>query len=220
VIHDDKTYAMTRLRGVQVKFKSGWVGFRNSLELQEPFSVPQTGGKGMTSVCVFDYDKIKGEIMFNYSMLNGFRSVAIGFFIFMFTSNSNANQQSQICSEIHRLLILDQRGRAPADFFVEFLDHGGGGDIYPKLDIDGDGIDDSIVRGCGASIDALCSLYVKLSTGKQFELEDEERFFLARVKSNIYVIVGETSEKEKAKRGKRRIYQLTKQTIKLICPHV
>jgi hypothetical protein len=56
-------------------------------------------------------------------------------------------------------------------------------------------------------------LYVKLSSGEQFELEDEERFFLARVKSNIYVIVGETSEKEKTKRGKRRIYQLTKQTI-------
>jgi len=157
--------------------------------------------------------------MFDYSMLNGFRSVAIGFFIFMFTSNSNANQQSQICSEIHRLLILRQQGRAPDDFFVEYLEHGGGGDIYPKLDIDGDGIDDSIVRSCGAGIDGLCFLFVKLSSGKEFELE-EEKFFLARVKSNIYVVLGESlSQPEMAKLGKRRAYQITKQTIKLICPH-
>lgn len=56
-MHDDKAYVMTRQAGVEVKFDSGKVGFRNSLELQEPFSVPETGGKGMTSVCVFDYTK-------------------------------------------------------------------------------------------------------------------------------------------------------------------
>ena len=57
VVHDDKSYVITSLAGVQVKFESGRVGFRNSLELQEPFSVPETGGKGMASVCVFDYIK-------------------------------------------------------------------------------------------------------------------------------------------------------------------
>lgn len=56
-VHDDKPYIMARQSGVEVKFDSGRVGFRNSLELQEPFSVPETGGKGMTSVCVFDYIK-------------------------------------------------------------------------------------------------------------------------------------------------------------------
>jgi uncharacterized protein len=59
VIHDDKTYIMTRLAigGVQVRFKSGLVGFRDHLDLREPFSVPETGSKGMSSVCVFDYIK-------------------------------------------------------------------------------------------------------------------------------------------------------------------
>jgi hypothetical protein len=147
-------------------------------------------------------------------------SVTISLFIFLVISNSNANQQPQICSEIHKSLILRQQGRAPEDFVVEFLEHKGGEDIYPKLDIDGDGVDDSVVRGCGAGIDGLCSLYVKLSTGEQFELEDEERFFLVRVKSNIYVVLGESlSQPETAKLGKRRAYQITNQTIKLICPH-
>jgi hypothetical protein len=147
------------------------------------------------------------------------RSVTIGLFIFLVISNSNANEQPKICSEIHKSLILNQQGRAPTDFVVESLDHGGGDYIYPKLDIDGDGIDDSIVRSCGGGIDALCFIFVDLSTGEQLELE-EERFFLVRVKSFIYVVVGETSENEKTKRGKRRIYQLTKHSIKLICPHI
>jgi len=148
------------------------------------------------------------------------RLVIISLFIFLALSNSNANEQPQICSEIHRLLILNQQNRAPKDFVVEFLEHEGGEDIYPKLDIDGDGVDDSVVRGCGAGIDGLCSLYVKLSTGEQFELEDEERFFLVKKKPFIYLVVGETSEKENIKEGKRRIYQLIKQKVKLICPHI
>jgi len=148
------------------------------------------------------------------------RSVTIGLFILLVISNSNANEQPKICSEIHRLLILNQQNRAPKDFVVEFLSHEGGEDIYPKLDIDGDGVDDSVVRGCGAGIDGLCSLYVKLSTGEQFELEDEERFFLVKKKPFIYLVVGETSEKENIKEGKRRIYQLIKQEVKLICPHI
>jgi|GEM_PF-3184897 len=58
VIHDNKAYVMTKMvvGGVQVKFESGLTGFRNHLELQEPFS-DSTGEKGMRSVCVFDYIK-------------------------------------------------------------------------------------------------------------------------------------------------------------------
>jgi hypothetical protein len=37
---------------------------------------------------------------------------------------------------------------------------------------------------------------------------EEERFFLARVKSNIYVVLGESlSQPEMAKSGKRRAFQ-------------
>jgi len=56
-VHDDKPYIMARQSGVAVKFDSGRVGFRNSLELQEPFSARGGYEKGMRSVCVFDYIK-------------------------------------------------------------------------------------------------------------------------------------------------------------------
>jgi len=56
-VHDDKPYIMARQSGVEVKFDSGRVGFRNSLELQEPFSARGGYEKGMRSVCVFDYIK-------------------------------------------------------------------------------------------------------------------------------------------------------------------
>lgn len=140
-------------------------------------------------------------------------------FMSMSIASATATAQSKICTDIHKRLIQRQQGHEPADFFVEPIYKDGGDTNYPNLDIDGDKKNDSVIRSCGASIDSSCSLFVNLSTGKQLELE-EERFFLTRVKSLIYVVVGETSEKEMDKRGKRRVYQLTKQAIKLICPHI
>ncbi|MDO9268184.1 MAG: lysozyme inhibitor LprI family protein [Methylobacter sp.] len=57
VVHNGQAYVITGGTGSQKIFDSGLAGFRNSLDLQEPFSVPETGGKGMTSVCIFDYIK-------------------------------------------------------------------------------------------------------------------------------------------------------------------
>jgi hypothetical protein len=138
----------------------------------------------------------------------------------MFSPIGNASQRPRICLEILKLLHLRQIGRAPKDLEIDYREVGGGDDSYPHLDIDNDGIDDSVVRSCGASIGSVCYLFVELSSGNKLELE-EERFFLARAKSSIYVIVGESlSEPEKLKRGKRRVYQLTKQAIELICSHI
>lgn len=139
---------------------------------------------------------------------------------FISASNCNADQQSEICSEIHKLIILRQQNRAPADFVVESQEQGGGDDIYPNLDIDGDGAADSIIRSCGAGLDTLCFLFVKLSNKKEFELE-EEKFFLIRVNKKIYALVGESlSESETIKLGTRKIYQITNQAIQLVCPAV
>jgi len=146
-----------------------------------------------------------------------FYTMFICLLAFMPISIVNASQQPKICADIHKRLIQRQQGHAPAGFVVEPHEQDGG-DIYSGLDIDGDGVDDSVVRGCGASIDALCFLFVKFSSGKQLELE-EERFILVRFKSNVYIIVGESlSQSETAKLGKRRAYQVTNQAIKLICP--
>lgn len=149
-----------------------------------------------------------------------FYTMFICLFAFMPTSIVSASQQPKICADIHKLLIQRQQGRAPAGFVAESQEQQGGDNIYPKLDIDGDGSNDLVVRSCGASIEALCFLFITLSSGKQLELE-EERFILVRIESNIYVIVGESlSQPETAKLGKRRAYQVTDQAIKLICPAI
>lgn len=144
------------------------------------------------------------------------KACAIGLFVFAFISNSDANQKSQACDEIYKLLVLRQQGNEPPNFAAEYNEMIGGGDSYPHLDIDGDAIDDSIIRSCGAGVDGLCTLFVKLSSGKKYELE-EAKFFLIRVSGKIYVLVGETSEIEKYKVGKRKAYKITADGINIIC---
>lgn len=56
VVHGGQTYVLDGGTGNQVVFDSGSKGFRDSLDLQEPFSA-ETGEKGMRSVCVFEYLK-------------------------------------------------------------------------------------------------------------------------------------------------------------------
>jgi hypothetical protein len=140
--------------------------------------------------------------------------------LMMCISMTNVVAQPKICTDIRKVLIQRQQGHEPKDFYIEYREQDGG-DSYQGLDIDGDKINDSIVRICGFSIDAICGLEVNLSGGKSFDLTLEgEKFFLGRIKASIYVIVGETSDKEKEKHGKRRIYQVTKQAVKLICSHL
>ena len=139
---------------------------------------------------------------------------------FMSPSISNATAQPKICTDIHKSLIQRQQGHEPKGFYIEYREQDGE-DSYQGLDIDGDKIEDIVMVGCGASIDSLCHLTVILSTGENYEFVPDKRFFLARLKSSIYIIAGESlSEKEKNKRGKRQIYQLTKRNVKLICSHL
>lgn len=137
-------------------------------------------------------------------------------------NKKHTNQELHVCSTLQKLLALRRGGRSPEsvpkDFEVDWKESGGS-TLYPNIDIDGDGINDQVVRSCGASLDSTCLLSVDLSSGKRLELE-EARFFLARVRSSIYVIVGDTSEPDARKLDKRRVYRITKKNIKLICPHI
>lgn len=139
------------------------------------------------------------------------------------SDGKHTNKQPHVCGEAQKLLSAWRGGRAPKsvpkDFVVGYQLTDGGDTSYRDIDIDGDGINDQIVRSCGASLNALCLLSVDLSAGERLELE-LGRFFLASVKSSIYVIVGDTSKPEASKRGKRQVYRITKQKIKLICPHI
>jgi hypothetical protein len=154
----------------------------------------------------------------NYLMNKVVLGIQIIVVTFMLTSTANAEQQSKICTDIRKVLIQSQQGHEPKDFFIE-LHEKNGLDIYQELDIDNDKIADSVAMSCAGSSNSGCFLTVNLSSGKRLEFE-ENRFFLARIKSSLYVIVGETSEKEKDKRGKRKVYQITKNTVKLICSHI
>jgi hypothetical protein len=149
------------------------------------------------------------------------KKVCIVYFsVFAFSSISDANQQSKICSKIHKILIQRQHREEPNGFIVDYNEISAGGDSYPHLDIDCDGVDDSIIRSCGAGKEGLCTLFVKLSSGKEFELE-EEKFFLVRVESNIYIVQGESLSKSEAyKKGKRKFYQITNQEVKLVCQNI
>jgi hypothetical protein len=125
-----------------------------------------------------------------------------------------------VCMEIRRLLHLRRSGQAPQDFEIDYEELDGTTDYYPNLDIDNDGINDSVIKSCGASINTTCHLDIKLSSGENFQLVKEERFFLVRIASAIYVITGESLSAPETRYGKRRAYQITRQLIKPICSHI
>lgn len=134
-------------------------------------------------------------------------------------SNSYAQVDNSICSQLSR--VLDgRRPEKPDVLYIESHYKGGGDTEYLNLDIDKDGLADSVVQSCG-SLNMPCSLFVTLSTGNSMELLDEGRFFLGRYKSKVYVIVGDSqSESAGSKRGKRRIFKITAIDIKLVCSKV
>jgi hypothetical protein len=131
-------------------------------------------------------------------------------------------KETQICEKVKELLkqrrSLMLTGKTMENFEIEYRPIGGGDDLYTSIDINGDKIDDRMLRSCGSSANSTCTLYIGLSNGEKLEFE-ESRFFLARINSALYVVVGESpSKSELALLGKRRIYQITQQSIDLICP--
>ncbi|WP_152428876.1 hypothetical protein [Methylomonas sp. MK1] len=114
-----------------------------------------------------------------------------------------------------------KKGKELKDFKIDYdyLEHGID-DIYQHLDIDNDGIDDNVIRSCGASLDSICHLTIGLSSGKKLELNlPGERFFLIRIKSLLYLISGKATafQKNVTDNNNKRVYQIDKDDIKLIC---
>lgn len=96
-----------------------------------------------------------------------------------------------------------------------------GGDIeYLGLDVDADGDADEVIQSCGSQ-GMPCNLFVSMTGGGNLELE-EERFYLARFRSDLLVIVGDSAF-EGRKPGavlNRSIYQVKKTGIDLICRRI
>jgi uncharacterized protein YecT (DUF1311 family) len=93
------------------------------------------------------------------------------------------------------------------------------GTNYRNLDIDGDGIMDSVKSGCGTGE---CSLEVKLSSGGEFSFGDS-KFYLIRYKSKVYALVSYSEDEESVDMVIRdkyhlgRLYLIAHAGVKLVC---
>lgn len=118
------------------------------------------------------------------------------------------------CAQLGQLLTLRSVGKAPTNFEL-FAETSGSGDrIYQGLDIDNDGTSDMVTLSCGASANALCTLFVELATGAHYEHE-EGQMYLVRHRGHVWAIVGDSLSK--SMHSKRRAYRFEQKGIQLIC---
>lgn len=96
---------------------------------------------------------------------------------------------------------------------VVSIETGGRSYAYQNVDLDGDGKPDEVKQSCGSPSDGTCTLYVKLSSGAKYEVDDEI-FHVMRFESKYYVLVGHPSS---MKNHRRRMYALSANGAELVC---
>lgn len=96
---------------------------------------------------------------------------------------------------------------------VDSVETGGRSYAYQNVDLDGDGKPDDVKQSCGSPSDGTCTLYVTLSTGGGYEV-DEDIFAVIRFRANYYVLVGDTYPKRNTH---RRMYALSGKGAELVC---
>jgi uncharacterized protein YecT (DUF1311 family) len=127
---------------------------------------------------------------------------------------------NQLCTHI---AVLVEMGKAFDLEPNDYEDNPPRGNDYKNLDIDGDGVADSVKTSCGSGE---CGLEVKLSSGKPYDLgslDESYKFYLIRYLSSIYALVS-YSEDEDSKDPKIstkyhlvRLYLLAPAGAKLVC---
>lgn len=74
-------------------------------------------------------------------------------------------------------------------FLIEGIDSTETGSVlFHGLDIDDDGKEDSVVRGCGSGLGGLCSLFVEFSRGGKMNTEDGPPFYIAHMADATYMV--------------------------------
>ena len=101
----------------------------------------------------------------------------------------------KICTEVSDTLL--RISKLPPQhyvdpFYVDSIEISGRTHSYQNVDLDGDGKFDKVEQSCGSPSDGTCTLYVSLSSGGGYEL-NEEIFHLMRVRSRYFVLVGHPS---------------------------
>jgi hypothetical protein len=117
----------------------------------------------------------------------------------------------KMCAEFRRT--LGHGPGVPPLLYVESIEGEGRESIYQGIDIDGDGVVDSVRRSCGSPGYGTCILYVGLSKGGGYEFEDEF-FGLVRFRSGYYVLVGDSYPEKNAH---RRLHVLSANGTDLVC---
>lgn len=131
-------------------------------------------------------------------------------------SRKTGNSNQKICTEISDTLLRISKlpPQSYVDpFYVDSIEMGGRTYGYQGVDLDGDGKADKIEQSCGSPSDGTCTLYVTLSSGGGYEVE-EEIFHVMRFESRYYVLVGHPSL---MKNHTRRMYALSAKGAELIC---
>ena len=114
------------------------------------------------------------------------------------------DSNSSLCKELFKLADLrrfslqkeslqdsagDTKNRVLKEFVIDGVDLPETGSVsFPGLDIDGDGKEDSVIRGCGSGLGRLCSLFVEFSRGGKIHTEDGPPFYIARMNGAVYMV--------------------------------
>lgn len=120
------------------------------------------------------------------------------------TIPDNENGAIQLCAHIAELV---ETGEALKLELNDWVNNPPRGKKY-KLDIDGDGIVDSLEIGCGSGE---CSAEIKLSSSNPYDLsglDDGYGFYLIRYQSSIYALVSYSEDEDSKDMSIRHKYHL------------
>lgn len=131
-------------------------------------------------------------------------------------SRKKGNSNQEICTVVSDTLM--RISKLPPQsyedpFYVDSIEIGGRSYSYQSVDLDGDGKADKVEQSCGSPSDGTCTLYVALSSGGGYEV-DEEIFHVMHVESKYYLLVGHPSS---MKNHRRRMYALSAKGAELVC---
>lgn len=126
------------------------------------------------------------------------------------------SENQKICAPVAKALGLRHASRSPSyvdPLYVDTVEGDGRESIFQNVDLDGDGKSDDVKRDCGSPSEGSCTLYVALSRGGGYELQ-EEPFAVIRFHSRYYIVVGDTFPEPNKH---RRLHALTKSGAELVC---
>lgn len=155
---------------------------------------------------------------------NGYLGIWTSFALLCSTTSALAEDSGAVCTEFRKLLDLPSREQLNRHWLDRSAPLGGteADEQYFNVDIDGDDISDYLQSGCSRSTMPAdpCFILVKLTSGGDFthEFESDEYFSLLRFKSQVFVQIDRGSPE--AKPGNRKLLQIDKSGIQVVCADI